>query len=78
MVQNGNAVGERIAGPLGRQLIDGPAAARKLGCSYRHWLRMADASMAPRGVKLGSLRRWDVAEIDAWIAAGCPRVGSAR
>ncbi len=35
---------------------------------------MADAGRLPAGVKLGSLRRWDKAELEAWISAGCPAV----
>ena len=65
----------------GRRLVDGPAAAAKAGCSYRHWLRLADAGKAPHGIKLGALRRWDLDELDHWIADGCPsvrRAGSAR
>lgn len=58
----------------GRRLVDGRTAAAKAGCSYRHWLRMCDAGLAPWGCKLGSLRRWSVEEIDRWIADGCPRV----
>lgn len=54
------------------RLIDGRAAAQKVGCSHRHWLRLCDDGLAPAGVKLRALRRWDEREIDTWIAAGCP------
>lgn len=56
----------------GRRLVGGLVAAAKAGCSYRHWLRLCDAGKAPPGMKLGALRRWDLSELDAWIAAGCP------
>ena len=46
---------------IGRRLVNGPTAAAKAGCSYRHWLRLA-------------LRRWDLDELDEWIANGCPPV----
>lgn len=55
----------------GRHLIDVDAAAAKADCSPRHWLRLCDAGLAPWGCKLGSLRRWDASELDAWIAGGC-------
>ena len=85
MTHETNAGGERTAGadsqpavsagtPPGRRLVDGPTAARKAGCSYRHWLRMADAGKAPFGIKLGALRRWDLDKLDRWIADGCPSV----
>ena len=51
--------------------------AARLGCSWRHVLRMADRGAAPFGVKLGSLRRWPADELEAWIAAGCPAVRKA-
>lgn len=77
------AVAERIGEPdtrpavtadntmPGRRLVDGRTAAAKVGCSYRHWLRLADSGKAPPGIKLGALRRWDLAALDAWIAGGC-------
>ena len=43
----------------------------RLNCSWRHVLRMADQGLMPWGYKLGSLRRWDMDEIEAWIAGGC-------
>jgi len=57
-----------------RRLIDVRAFAAKIGASTRHALRLADSGAAPWGMKLGALRRWDLAEIDAWIARGCPPV----
>lgn len=58
----------------GHRLIDGRAAARKAGCSHRHWLRLCEDGLAPVGIKLRALRRWDESEIDEWIAAGCPAI----
>ena len=62
----------------GRRLIDAKEAGRVLGCSWRTVLRLADAGKIPFGVKLGALRRWDAAELDAFIAGGCKPPKSAR
>lgn len=61
-----------------RYLITGREAARKIGVSYRHWLRLCDGGLAPWGIKLRSLRRWDVVELDRWIFDGCPAVRSVK
>ena len=60
--------------PPGRMMINMKIMARKYDCDKRTIPRWADAGRIPFGVKLGSLRRWDLAEIDAHIAAGCPRI----
>jgi len=60
--------------PPGRVLIDVRAVAAKYGADERSIFRWADAGKIPFGVKLGSLRRWDVSDIDAHIVAGCPRI----
>ena len=57
--------------PPGRMLIDVRIVAAKYGADARSIFRWADAGKIPFGVKLGSLRRWDVVEIDAHIASGC-------
>jgi prophage regulatory protein len=64
-------------------LIDAAEFARLLGCSVKHVRRMADLGRCPPPVRLGGLVRWTRAEIDAWIADGCPsirrvRIGGAR
>jgi len=59
----------------GRRLGDVNAVAGKCDCSPRHIYRMADAGKMPPPVRLGSLVRWDLEEIDRWIAAGCPSQG---
>ena len=58
----------------GRRLVNGKMAAGKVGSSYRNWLRLCDAGRAPWGLKLGGLRRWDLAELDNWIFDGCKPV----
>jgi predicted DNA-binding transcriptional regulator AlpA len=66
-----------LGDPLGkgrapsRQLIDASQLARMLGCSSRTVFRLADGGKIPWGIKLGGLRRWDVVEIEAFLAAGC-------
>lgn len=55
--------------PPGHVLIDVRAVAAKYGCDERSIFRWAGTRI-PFGIKLGSLRRWDVAEIDAHIANG--------
>ena len=37
----------------------------------RSVLRNADRGTMPWGMKIGGLRRWDLDEIEAWIASGC-------
>jgi len=67
----------QIAEPS-RRLIDTKEVGRRLGCSWRTVLRLADAGKIPFGVKLGALRRWDAVELDAFIAGGCKSPKSAR
>jgi excisionase family DNA binding protein len=58
----------------GRRLGDVKAVAAKCACSVRHIYRMADSGRMPRPIKLGSLVRWDLDELDRWIESGCPSV----
>ncbi len=60
--------------PHGKLLIGKHVVAAKYDSGPRSILRWADAGIIPYGIKLGSLRKWDADEIDAHIAAGCPRV----
>lgn len=41
-------------------------------------LRYADSGRMPWGYKIGSLRRWDLGEIETWIAGGCKPVRIVR
>ena len=54
------------------ELLDVLAVAELCGCSARTVRRLADAGRMPRPIKLGSLVRWRRAELEAWMAAGCP------
>jgi len=64
----------------GRRLGDVKTVAAKLCCSCRHVYRLADSDRMPRPLRLGTLVRWDLDELDRWIAAGCPpmRKGAGR
>jgi len=42
-----------------------------LGCGVRTLYSLADRGAVPFGRKLGSLRRWDSAELTEFIASGC-------
>lgn len=68
--------GSANSGPLptGRRLIDVREMERLYKADDRSIFRWADAGLIPHGIKLGSLRRWDILEIEKHIAAGCPKV----
>ena len=53
-------------------MIDVDAIAELLGCSSRHVRRLADSGAMPRPIHLGRLVRWRRADMDRWLAAGCP------
>lgn len=53
-------------------LLDVDSVARMLSCSPRHVYRLRDGGRMPASVKLGGLVRWNRAEIEQWVAAGCP------
>jgi excisionase family DNA binding protein len=55
-------------------LLDVRAVAALLGCSARHVYRLADAGQMPPPLHLGALVRFRRADIDGWLAQGCPRV----
>jgi predicted DNA-binding transcriptional regulator AlpA len=59
------------------RFLDAKQVGARLGCSWRHVLRMADRGLMPWGVKLGALRRWDPEEIELWIKDGCRAVRQA-
>ena len=54
-------------------LLDATGVGQLLSISRRH-LQHLDSSgrLGPRSVGLGRSRRWAVAEIRAWVTAGCP------
>ena len=61
-----------------RRLGDVKAVSEMLGYSWRTVLRHADRGLIPAGFKLGALRRWDLAEVEAFIVGGCRPPKKAR
>ena len=55
-------------------LLDVRAVAALLGCSPRHVYRLADGGRMPAPLRIGALVRWRRADLDAWLAAGCPPI----
>jgi predicted DNA-binding transcriptional regulator AlpA len=54
-------------------LVPGRAAAAMCGKSLRTWRVWDSAAWIPRPVRIGRSTLWKVAELRAWVAAGCPR-----
>jgi excisionase family DNA binding protein len=54
-----------------RRLGNVKAVGQVLDLSWRTVYRLADAGKIPAGYKLGSSRRWDLAEIEEFIRSGC-------
>jgi len=73
-----NLVSEQQATSDFRQTVGAPYIANLLECTDRHARRLADTGLAPPGFKVGVLRRWRKAEIDAWFDAGCPSMEDAE
>jgi excisionase family DNA binding protein len=67
-----NRPSERPVGSPGpRRLVDVREVGRLLACAPRTVYRLADEGRIPWGVKLGALRRWDLHEVEEFIAGGC-------
>ena len=61
--------------PPSLQVLAVPAekAARLLGISRSQWWKLHSQGKIPPPVRLGTKTpRWNVAELQAWLAAGCP------
>lgn len=70
-----------VSAPSGNSptaLLDVRAVAQLCCCSTRTVYRLADAGRLPKPVKLNALVRWRRAEIDDWLAAGCPTVRNVK
>jgi predicted DNA-binding transcriptional regulator AlpA len=65
-----NSTEEAVLTPSQR-LGDAKAVGVRVGMSWRTVYRYADAGLMPWGVKIGTLRRWDLDEIERWISSGC-------
>ena len=62
-------------------LLDDKGVAALVHCSTRHIHRLKDVGKMPAPVpkgRLGSLLRWNRAEIESWIAQGCPPARTVR
>lgn len=66
--------------PMRTGLLAVDDVARLLACSTRSVYRLSDSGRMPRPLKIGGMRRWSAAAIDAWLADGCPdcRAADAR
>lgn len=53
-------------------LIGANAAARLVSISPASWWRFHSAGKVPAPTRLGHRTLWRVAELRAWIGAGCP------
>lgn len=53
-------------------LFDAAGLAQALDVSKRHVERLDAAGRCPKPVRIGRAKRWSRAEIETWIAAGCP------
>ncbi len=53
-------------------LTDLAGVATRLVVSERTVERMVEAGKMPPPMKLGRLRRWRLADVESWIASGCP------
>ena len=53
-------------------LLSAQILGKRLGVSVRTLWRLRSSGKLPRPVRLGGAVRWRSADIDAWVAAGCP------
>jgi prophage regulatory protein len=59
--------------PITRQLLTVKEAAEMAGVRPRSWWRYVSSGEAPTPVRFGGSVRWRRSDLEAWIAAGCPR-----
>jgi excisionase family DNA binding protein len=53
-------------------LLDADETSDFCGWSRRTTYRLADAGRMPAPIRVGRMTRWRRAELEAWIARGCP------
>ena len=53
-------------------LTDAEGVGIMIDKSSRSVRRLGSAGLLPRPVKVGGAVKWRVAEIEAWVCAGCP------
>jgi predicted DNA-binding transcriptional regulator AlpA len=59
-------------------LIPDTGVAELLGISVRSVWRLHSAHRIPQPIRLAGSVRWRVAEIQAWVDAGCPQLENGR
>ena len=52
--------------------VEAATASGMFGMSVKSWNRMNREEQIPAPRKMRGMFRWDVAELRAWTAAGCP------
>jgi len=52
--------------------LDTAELAKLLQCSERHIANLDNRGELPAPFRIGTLKRWRRADVNAWIAAGCP------
>jgi predicted DNA-binding transcriptional regulator AlpA len=60
--------------PLPPGALDTGQMAARYSCSRSQIKRLCDAGLMPGPIRLGSLPRWIVSELEQWEAKGCPPV----
>jgi predicted DNA-binding transcriptional regulator AlpA len=58
-----------------QRMIKAKDVAHLYGCGVSSVYELAKRGDIPRGVKIGRMRRWNLAEINAHIARGCAPLG---
>lgn len=53
-------------------LVDADAAAAMCSMHRATWYKKTASGQTPKPVRIGGVVRWRKAEIEEWIAAGCP------
>lgn len=66
--------GPSQASPTDCELIGYKELCRLLDIGKTTLFRQMNLGTIPLGVRVGTCRRWVLAEIREWIAAGCPKV----
>lgn len=59
-------------GPSAMLLLTAEDVAERLGISTRTLWRMCRGGRCPQPLRLGGNTRWRSADIERWVAAGCP------
>ncbi|MCP4640084.1 MAG: helix-turn-helix domain-containing protein [bacterium] len=60
--------------PINAALLDVNQVSQLMNCSVRTIRRWSDTGRMPRPVRIGGLVRWARADLERWVADGCPPV----